>query len=300
MFQIKIAATLIVLLALFNSVSFAQGQQSDSLVKLFSPPQFNLPQPTSNDIAFAFSPEPPTAESSSTSGYVRTVPTPPPAKEKSATRPFHSIAIGFTASTSGAGIEIATPVSRSFNLRSSFNTFAFNYPFTIDGVYYNSRLHLQSYGTTLDWFPLHSGFHISPGILYVKNTLSAPATVGVGQPFELGNQPFINSEDDPVTGTSSVVVPRKFAPMLLFGFSNIIPRTGRHFSIPIEFGAAYTGAPQINVALDGTACTTQGCVAFATNAEAQVALKQEVYNLNEDLKRVPFFPILSIGLACHF
>jgi hypothetical protein len=300
MFQIKLAAVLILPMAFFSTISVAQEQQSNSLVKLISPPQFRFSQPTSNDLALAFSPEPPAGESSSTSGYVRPVPVPPAAKKKLDTRPFHSLSIGFTASTAGAGVEVATPVSRSFNLRSSFNTFAFNYPFTIDGVYYNARLHLQSSGTTLDWFPLHRKFHISPGIMYVKNTLAAPASVGVGEPFELGKQPFINSVDDPVTGTSSVVVPRKFAPMLLFGFGNIIPRTGRHFSVPLEFGAAYTGAPQIQVALDGTACTTQGCVAFASNAEAQAALKQEVYNLNEDLKCVPFYPIFSVGLAYHF
>jgi hypothetical protein len=299
MFLIKLAAVLMVPLALFSSMSAAQEQQSDSLAK-FSLPQFRVAQLESNDLAFAFSPEPPTAESSSTSGYVRPVPVPLPAREKSATRPFHSIGIGFTASTAGAGFEIATPVSRSFNLRSSFNMFAFDYPFTIDGVYYNARLHLQSSGTTLDWFPLHSEFHVSPGILYVKNTLAAPASVGAGKPFELGSQPFINSVDDPVAGTSSVIVPRKFAPLLLFGFGNIIPRTGRHFSVPVEFGAAYTGAPQINVALDGTACTTQGCVAFASDAQAQASLKQEVHNLNEDLKRVPFYPILSMGVAYHF
>jgi hypothetical protein len=298
MFQIKLAAVLMVPLALFSSMSAAQEQQSDSPVKLISPPQFQIAQLETNDLALAIVPEPPTAESSSSNGYVRPVPLPP--KEKSVTRPFHSIAIGLTASTAGAGVEIATPVSRSFNLRSSFNMFAFDYPFTIDGVYYNARLHLQSSGTTLDWFPFHGGFHLSPGILYVKNALAAPASVGAGKPFELGSQPFINSVDDPVAGTSSVLVPRKFAPLLLFGFGNIIPRTGRHFSVPVEFGAAYTGAPQINVALDGTACTTQGCVAFASDAQAQASLKQEVHNLNEDLKRVPFYPILSMGLAYHF
>ena len=299
MFQIKLAAVLIVPLAFFSSISVAQEQQSDSLTKLIAP-QFKLAQPASSDLALAFNSEPPTAESSSTSGYVRPVPVPPPAKKQPDTRPFHSLAVGFTASTAGAGIELATPVSRSFNLRSTFNTFAFNYPFSIDGVYYDARLHLQSTGTTLDWFPLHSGFHISPGILYVKNTLSAPASVGVGEPFELGKQPFVNSVDDPVTGTSSATVPRKFAPLLLFGFSNIIPRTSKRLSFPVEFGAAYTGAAQINVALDGTACTTQGCVAFASNAEAQAALKQEVHNLNEDLKRVPVYPILTVGVAYHF
>jgi hypothetical protein len=116
----------------------------------------------------------------------------------------------------------------------------------------------------------------------------------------LGTQTFINSVDDPVKGTSSVVFPRKFAPLLLLGYGNILPRSGRHLSVPLEIGAAYTGAPVIAVSLNGTACTTQGCVNFVSNQEAQTYLKQEVHNLNEDLKRYPVFPIVSLGVAYRF
>jgi hypothetical protein len=235
-----------------------------------------------------------------TSGYVRPVPPPIAVKEPRQIRPFRSVAIGFKADTLGAGFELATPVSRSLNLRSSINVFAFNDNFSIDGVNYDARLHLKSSETTLDWFPGRHGFHISPGILYVKNSLSAPAFVRPGQTFVLGTQAFTNSVDDPVNGSSSVIYPHNFAPMLLLGFGNIIPRSGRHLSIPFEFGVAYTGAPQISVTLDGTACTTEGCVSFAGNTQAQDYLKQEVHILNEDLKKFPVFPIVSLGLAYHF
>ena len=120
------------------------------------------------------------------------------------------------------------------------------------------------------------------------------------QSFELGSQSYLNSIDDPVTGSASVVFPRKYAPMLLLGFGNIIPRSGRHLSFPVEFGAAYTGAPQIDVTLSGTACAQEGCVNFAQNQEAQTNLKAEIYKLNEDLKRVPVYPIVSMGVAYHF
>ena len=152
---------------------------------------------------------------------------------------------GSARTTLGASIELATPVSRSFNLRSGLNIFAFDYPFTIDGLNYDARLHLKSTGTTLDWYPLHRGFHISPGMLYVKNTLTSGASVGAGQSFELGSQSYLNSIDDPVNGSASIAFPRKIAPMLLLGFGNMIPRSSRHLSFPVEFGAAYTGAPQI-------------------------------------------------------
>jgi hypothetical protein len=57
-------------------------------------------------------------------------------------------------------------------------------------------------------------------------------------------------------GTASADFPRNFAPTLMAGFGNMIPRTGNHFSFPLEFGVAFIGRPQIDLKLSGTACTT--------------------------------------------
>jgi hypothetical protein len=277
--------------------SAVQEQQPDSLRNSATLSEF---KPANSRRLLAFDSAPSAGESSSTSVYVRPVPAPHPAKDRRNIRPFRSIAIGFKADSLGAGVEIATPLARNFNLRSGINIFSFDYPFTIDGLNYDARLHLKSSETALDWFPLHGSFHISPGILYVKNTVAATTFAGPGQSFTLGTQTFINSVDDPVGGSASLVFPRTLAPMLLIGFGNIIPRSGRHLSVPFEIGAAYTGTPQISVALSGTACTTNGCASFASNALAQTFLKQEIYDLNEDLKRLPVYPIVSLGLAYHF
>jgi hypothetical protein len=273
--------------------STVQKQQPDSFIK--SAP-LNLAQP--GNLALAPEAVPSTSDSPAEGGYVRPIPTRRAPTIAPELRPFRSWAIGFRASTLGAGIEIATPLAGRINLRSGFNFFAFNDPFSIDGVNYDARLHLQSSQTTLDWFV--GRFHISPGFLYVKNSMSAPAFVGPGQTFVLGTQTFLNSVDDPVTGSSSVIFPRTIAPLLLLGYGNLLPRSGEHLSLPIEVGVAYTGAAQINVALNGTACVTDGCVNFSQNAEAQKFLKQEINILNEDLKRYPVFPIVSLGLAYRF
>jgi len=283
--------------------SAVQKPQPDSVLKSASSASFKLAPPSSNDLALAPAPEaaPSTDASPAEGGYVRPVTLHRAPTIPQDVSPFSSLAIGFKADTLGLGVEFATPMAYRINLRTSINFFAFNDPFSIDGVNYDARLHFKSSETTVDWFPRgEGGLHISPGILYLKNSLSAPASVGPGQTFVLGSQTFINSVDDPVSGTSSVVYTRKFAPMLLIGYGNIIPRSHRHLSFPVEFGVAYTGAPQISVALGGTACTTDGCVNFATNAEAQKFLKQEINILNEDLKKFPVFPILSMGVAYHF
>jgi hypothetical protein len=294
MFQLKYFSVFILPLAVLSSIAAAQDQPTENLADLAAGPELRLPSPAAG---FALD-----AATSGTpgSGYVRIAPAPQTVKESPSIRPFRSVAAGFTANSLGASVELATPVSRSFNLRSGVNVFTFDYPFTIDGVNYDARLHLKSSGTMVDWFPLHRGFHISTGILYVKNIVTAGASVGAGQTFVLGSQSYINGVDDPVGGSAMVVFPREVAPMLLLGFGNMIPRSGRHLSFPMELGAAYTGAPVISVTLKGTACSQQGCQSFAQNQQAQASVQLEVYKLNEDLKRLPVYPIVSMGVAYRF
>jgi hypothetical protein len=274
--------------------STVQKPQSDSLIKSAS---LNLAQPGNLTLAPEATPSTAT-DSPAEGGYVRPVPTQRAATIGPDLRPFRSYAVGFRAGTLGMGVELATPLAGRINLRSGFNFFAFTDPFSIDGVNYNAKLRLQSSQTTLDWFI--GGFHISPGFLYFKSRMSAPTSVGPGQTFVLGTQTFLNSVDDPVNGASSVIYPRTFSPLLLLGYGNLLPRRGGHLSLPVEVGVAYTGPPQISVALNGTACTTEGCVNFSQNADAQKFLKQEIQILNEDLKHYPVFPIVSVGLAYRF
>jgi hypothetical protein len=273
--------------------STVQKPQPESLLK--SAP-LNLAQP--GNLALVPEAAPSTTEAPAEGAYVRPVPTQRAPTIDPELRPFRSWAIGFRASTLGLGVEFATPLAGRINLRSSFNLFAFNDPYSMDGLNYDARMHLQSSQTTLDWFV--GGFHISPGFLYVKNAMTAPVFVGPGKTFVLGTQTFLNSVDDPVTGSSYVIFPRTIAPLLLFGFGNLLPRHGEHLSLPVEVGVAYTGAAQINVDLNGTACVTNGCVNFSQNADAQNFLKQEIQILNEGLKHYPVFPIVSLGLAYRF
>ena len=278
--------------------------QPASLVNPETPASFKLAPPTSTDLvlkadappAAALPPTP--ADPAAEEGFVQPVPLKRAPVIFEELRPFRSYAVGFTGSTLGAGFQIATPLAGRINLRYGFNLVEFTDPFSIDGIDYHAGIHLKSSQTTLDWF--FGPFHVSPGILYLKNNMSAPASVGPGRTFVLGTQTFLNSVDDPVTGSSSVIYPRTISPMLLIGYGNVLPRTGQHLSFPVEVGFAYTGAPEINLNLNGTACVPKGCVTFSQSTDAQGSLKQEIQILNDDLKHYSVFPIVSVGLAYRF
>jgi hypothetical protein len=240
------------------------------------------------------------SEAENGEGVIRIVPPPPTNKKTPSQRPFHTSAFGIKANTLGAGAEIATPLAHTFNLRSGFNWMTVAYPFEFDGVNYNASLRLQSSQTTLDWFPGAHSFHISAGVLYARNAISSSVLVPSGQNFTFGGETFVNSVSDPVHGEMSVVFHHALSPLLLIGFGNILPRSHQRFSVPFELGAAYTGAATATVNLVGTACVDDNCFNFANDSNAQDRLNREVDKANEDLKRVPVYPILSLGVAYHF
>ncbi len=224
----------------------------------------------------------------------------PANSDKLQVHPFSTFALGLHAGTLGVGLDAATPLSRSVNLRIGANFIDWAYAFRIDGINYATEINFRSGQAGIDWFPFHGSFHISPGVLYFRNGLSGSAAVPLGQSFSLSDTSYINSVDDPVGGTASVTYPHHFAPTLMFGLSNIIPRNGRHFSMPLEFGAAYTQAPVMNVILAGTACTVQGCFNAGTDPGTQANLKQEIIDINKTVRKIPVYPIVSLGFAVRF
>lgn len=211
-----------------------------------------------------------------------------------------ALAVGVRVDSLGFGAEVATSLSRSFNLRAGANLLNYGYAFGVDGVNYNAQIQLHSGQASLDWFPFHGAFHIGPGVIYFNNQLNAVLSAPAGKDFELGNSDFTNSVSNPVHGTATIGYARKIAPALIAGFGNVIPRSGRHFSVPIEVGIAYMGPAQINLNLQGMACQGGACFNMATNPDYRQSLQQEQSDLNESLKKFQVYPIVSTGLSYRF
>jgi len=224
----------------------------------------------------------------------------------SASRPlaFRQVAIGAKIGLLGAGVEMATPLSYHLNLRAGGNFFSYSDTLTSDGINYNANLYFRSGEASVDWFPWARAFHISPGaLLYNGNRVTANASVPAGQTFTLNDTTYTSSSSDPVTGTGRLTL-SKAAPKLTVGWGNLIPRSGRHFSVPFEIGAAYIGDPKVTINLAGTACYTyEGapyCSNVATNSMIQANLAAQQQKIAKDADDARFFPILSTGFAYRF
>jgi hypothetical protein len=221
---------------------------------------------------------------------------------QSESAPFSSFGVGIKASLLGFGAEVATPLARRFNLRAGFNAFSYNRGFNKDGVAYAGQLTFRSGEAHLDWFPLGGSFHVSPGaLIYNGNQILANASVASGQTFTLNGASYTSDAADPVAGLGKVDF-REAGPMITAGWGNHLPRGRRRFSVPFEFGAIYTGAPQASLSLAGSACDSTGvnCRKIATDATIVSNVQAEQNKLNKDMAAFKFYPVISVGFGVKF
>jgi hypothetical protein len=206
------------------------------------------------------------ASGSSSAGGAATD-TPSSLKEGAGTRPFQ-VGVGVKISSLGLGLETATSLAPHFNVRAGFNGFNFSPNITSNGIKYAGTLAFRSGEAHLDWFPFKNGFHISPGLLYNDNAMSANASVPAGQTFTLNHVSYISTAGA-VSGTGSLHF-NKFDPSLLLGWGNLVPRR-KHFSISVEAGAAYQGIPRTTLGLAGNVCDLGGanCRSIASDPTVQ-------------------------------
>lgn len=217
---------------------------------------------------------------------------------------FSGFALGVKVGLLGVGVDAATPLNHRLNLSAGTNFFSYSDSLTSDGIPYNANLRFRTAEAGLDWFPFAGGFHISPGaLLYNGNQITANANVPGGNSFTLNNQQYTSSASNPVTGNGGITF-NKAAPKITVGFGNMIPRSGRHFSFPVELGFAYVGDPKVNLTLAGTACYNyQGqnyCDNVATDSMIQSNLAAQRQKIANDVSPARFYPIFSVGPAFSF
>jgi hypothetical protein len=213
-----------------------------------------------------------------------------------------TIGVAGKVSTLGLGADVAVPVASKLNIRAGFNLFGYSRSADRDGVHYDGTLSLRSVDALLDIFPFGGSFHLSPGVLlYNGNHANGTANVPGGQTFTLGGADWLSSPTDPVHGSGHLGV-NKAAPMILFGWGNLVPRSSRHFTVGVDLGVAFEGTPKTTLAFAGTACDPSGAVCrnAATDPTFQSSVQGEQTKLNHDLSALKFYPVVQLTIGYKF
>jgi hypothetical protein len=220
-------------------------------------------------------------------------------------RPLSRVGIQANVGLGGIGFDTATPLARHFNLRVGADFFNYTDSFVDQGADVTASLQLRSGHMKLDWFPFRNGFRISPMVnLSNNNTVRATVLVPAGSTITLSGTNYISSLTDPLQGSGSVGF-RKTSPGLTVGWGNVIPRSGKHFSFPVELGFYYVGQPTLKVAFTGSACDRNqpagiGCQSVAADQSFQQSLTAFQARNNHNLSYAAFFPVLSTGIGYSF
>jgi len=212
------------------------------------------------------------------------------------------VGVGVKMSPLGIGVEAATPVTYHTNVRAGFNFFGYGHGFAVDGINYDANVSFRSFETHFDWFPFSGSFHLSPGLMaYNGNRIKANAAVPGGDQFTLGGVTYTSDPADPITGSGRVEF-GTVAPTILFGWGNLVPRSAKHISVPVEIGAVIEGAPKATINLTGTACNPSGlvCQNVADNVPFQNNVIAQQNKLNNDMSFLKVYPVISIGFGYKF
>jgi hypothetical protein len=209
--------------------------------------------------------------------------------------------IGVKAGTLGIGFNVGTALSSRINIRGGANFFEYQDSLTEDGINYKGTLQLRSVEAKLDLF-LVGGFRVTPGfLLYNDNKISATVAVPGGQSFTLGGTRYFSSVANPITGTAALTLNRT-APTLGIGFGNLLPRSGRHFSVSTDIGIVFQGSPQFALGLAGSSCSSTFTICAPINTIPGTAanIQSEQQKISDDLKPFKYYPELSVTFGWSF
>ena len=225
--------------------------------------------------------------------------------------PFSRIALGGGISTMGINMQAAVNANRYMNIRGVGNFFNYSLNnLTVSGFSANGTVNLATAGVSLDIYPFpNHGFRVSPGALfYNQNHVAALGVAPAGTSVTIDGTKYYSETSDPLTASGSLLLnPRKQAFTMTTGWGNLISRRGGHWSLPVEVGAAFVGAPTLTVVATGSACLDQaqtmcssitGSNSIATQFQSN--LSAQIAKWNNDLNPLRFYPIVNFGIAYNF
>lgn len=222
-----------------------------------------------------------------------------------AMRSARQLGVDVHAGINGIGGDIALAVAPHFNVRLGGELFGYSTSFQEEGANVNATLRLGGGRAAIDWFPFHNGFHVSPLLVFLNQTnVRASVIVPPGETISLNNGDYVSSQTDPLHGSASIGV-WKTSPGLMVGYGNIIPRSGKHFSFPVEVGFYYVGQPTLKVDFSGSACDPSqpeplGCQPVQQDAGFQHDLAAFIRRNNNNLSYASFFPVATFGVGYSF
>lgn len=198
------------------------------------------------------------------------------------------VELGARASTLGIGLELGYRPARQIGLRASGQMFSITRTEEVEGINYDLKPDLESFGATLDLYPFGSVLFLSGGLLLNRNSGTAEAVIG--QTITIGNQTYTNAQVQSLSAELDWT--KSMAPYAGLGFV-----TGGRVGVSLEFGVVFSGKPTVD--LSGT--TTLTGAQLTTFNQAVASEEAEIVAWIDDNERwTKYYPLVAFGLRFRF
>ncbi len=194
--------------------------------------------------------------------------------------------VGVKVGTLGIGPEIGVSFSKYFGARFGFNYLPFSYSDTINDTRYDFDLNLQSVSAILDFHPFRNSFRLSGGFFYNGNNLDASAKSTSGS-YKVGNHRYPAALVGRLKGDIDF---NSFAPYCGLGIDTTFGRD-KSFGLTLELGVLFQGSPDVDLTADGPLSNVN---AFRRD------LEREENDIEDDLDKFQFYPVISVGMSYRF
>jgi hypothetical protein len=198
--------------------------------------------------------------------------------------------IGLTAGTLGAGINVATPINKNFQVRFNVNGAKYNTSGKQEDIDYDVDLKFANAGIMVDYFPFESvGFHLTGGAYYNANKIDGTARPTSTKPITIND---VDYTIDQLGELDAKLDFDKFAPYVGLGWGNDSRSEGFSFSLDLGVLVGRT-----NVSLTpvyGPAATP----AIIAQIDSDVAEEQK--KLDDDLDKLKVYPVIMVGITYTF
>lgn len=190
--------------------------------------------------------------------------------------------VGVTGGTLGIGPEVGYRAN-GFGVRANATFLGVGRNVSSDGVDYDGKLKLRSFGAMVDFYPFGGGFRISPGARITRNRVQLTATPT--EDVEIGDDTYMPSEIGTIRGE---VRAKRFAPTLTIGWGSG-GASGLYFGI--DAGAMFQGSPRVRE------LRTTGML---SDPALQEDLQRERAEIEDDIDRFKVYPIVQLALGFRF
>lgn len=213
-------------------------------------------------------------------------------------RALPSVALGVEAGTLGLGAQATVRLLPWLNLRATGQGFSYSTTLSSDGLDYDAKLKLQSYGAMLDFYPLTRGPRLSVGMLGNGNKVGLHANCANGCTADDITIQGQNANLDGSVRFSSG------APYAGLGWGNAM--AGLPFFFSVDLGVMFQGSPKVALSASGTGTVTgpsglgRPSVNLATDPQVQSEVAAQQQQISDDLSNYRYYPVLGLTLGWRF